>query len=128
MQENTFLVQYRVFVQIQTFGFRLKKASSTVCVLNYLLNNSVSSSPSTLSLSFSSSSILNFVKNRDKQNSYMGESVVFINLSSGFKHFNVELVLERRSIVLDSDLIVFQKYPKNTFHVQFERNSVRFCG
>ena len=39
--------------------------------------------PPHLRLFLSLSSILNFVKKRDKQNSYMGKSVVFINLSSG---------------------------------------------
>ena len=87
--------------------FQWRRPSSTVCVLNYLLNNSVSSFDS---FTLSPSSILNFVKKRDKQNSYMGKSVVFINLSSGLNTLMSNCSSKESRIVLDSDPIVVQKF------------------
>ena len=63
-----------------------------------------------LFLSLSPSSILNFVKKRDKQNSYMGKSVVFINLSSGLNTLMSNCSSKESRIVLDSDPIVVQKF------------------
>ena len=87
--------------------FQWRRPSSTVCVLNYLLNNSVSSFDS---FTLSPSSILNFVKKRDKQNSYMGKSVVFINLSSGLNTLMSNCSSKESRIVLDSDPIVVQNF------------------